>query len=79
MMLRLDEARQLVQSLVDEDERAFVELAMKAALVDVRAGANTDFDYVSFVDTMRQLYRKRTIVQAVFNGEGHQHRWWDDV
>ena len=78
-MKHLDEARHAIQAIQDDDERAFLEMAFKTALVDVRAGLDGDFDYAAFVEVMRAMWAKKVLLRDVIDGQAAKHRWWDDV
>ena len=79
MIHRLDEARAVIQAINDPDEKAFIEVAFKTAFVDIRAGVGSEeFDYPTFLDVMRALYRKKVLVVDVLQGKSAKYRWWDD-
>ena len=78
MMKHIDEARHAIQAIEDDDERAFLEIAFMTAFVDIRAGLDRDFDYSAFVEVMRALWSKKTLLKDVLDGQAAKHRWWDD-
>jgi hypothetical protein len=79
MMRRLDEARDAIQGLRDRDERAFLNVALKTAWIDIQAGTRDgDFDYLIFVEVMRALYKKKALLKDVLDGQADKHRWWPE-
>ena len=79
MIRRLDEARDAIQAVEDRDERAFLQMALKTAWIDVRAGTgDVDFDYATFIDVMRAIYKKKLLLKDVLDGHADKHRWWPD-
>jgi hypothetical protein len=76
MMKDVDKARHATE---DDDERVFLEMAFKTAFVDVRAGHDGDFGYAAFIDVMRALWSKKTLLKDVLDGQAAKHRWWVDV
>lgn len=78
MMRRLDEARAMVHATEDRDEKAFLQVALKTAWIDQHAGRDTEFDYVTFIEVMRALYKKKVLLKDVLDGNADKHRWWPD-
>jgi hypothetical protein len=79
MMRRLDEARSAVTAVEDRDEKAFLDVALKTAWIDMRAGTRgDDFDYLTFVEVMRAIYKKKALLKDVLDGQADKHRWWPD-
>lgn len=79
MMRRLDDAREALHAVTDADEQAFLRVALKTAWIDVRAGTRGDeFDYLTFMDVMKALYRKKQLLKDVLDGDYAKHLWWPD-
>ena len=78
MRLNFNEARRATTSLRDDNERAFVEMGMKVAMVDACAGVNSDFDFLALVRILRLLYADRVAAKGILDGREEDHRWMDD-